>query len=322
MQVNFYATFRMRAGVKNISLELPAGTSMRLAVDAIIARIPALEHDWLRDDRELHAHVHGFINGKDVSTLPQGWDTPLLETDTLDFLPPVAGGSDRYRDGSYLAENPTWHAEDSAWKVGQIMKMIEKHPLTPLKRVIEVGCGAGGVLALLQHRLGADVTLDGYEISPQGFELCQPKSNAQLHYFNQDLLKTSVPKADLLLAMDVIEHVPDIEGFLFELREKANFHVFHIPLELTVQTVWREQPLLRSRDKNGHLHFFTKNMALQLLTACGYEVADWFYTPAGVDQGKSSKANLAKLPRKLLFALNQNFAVRLLGGYSLLVLTK
>ncbi len=322
MQVNFYATFRVRAGVKSITLELPDGATMRQAVDAVIARIPALKHDWLRGDGDLHAHVHGFVNGKDVSTLPQGWNTPLVACDTLDFLPPVAGGRDRYRDGSYLAENPTWHVEDSAWKARQIVKMLSKHPLAPLRRVAEVGCGAGEVLVLLQQELPDGVDLSGYEISPQGFALCQPKANQCLHYFNQDLLKSSAPKADLLLAMDVIEHIPDIEGFLCALRGRAAHHIFHVPLELTVQTVWREKPLLRSREKNGHLHFFTRQMALQLLTDCGYEVVDWFYTPAGVDQGKSSKAKLVKLPRRLLFAINQHFAVRLLGGYSLLVLTK
>jgi molybdopterin converting factor small subunit len=92
MQVNFYATFRLRAGVKSLVLDLPAGTTMQQAVHAIVEHIPALKPDWISKSGEIYPHVHGFVNGVDVATLPAGWDTQLQSTDTLDFLPPVAGG--------------------------------------------------------------------------------------------------------------------------------------------------------------------------------------------------------------------------------------
>ena len=92
MQVNFYATFRLRAGVKSITLDLPAGTTMQGAVHAIVKQVPTLKKDWLNEAGEIFPHVHGFVNGVDVSTLPEGWDTQLKPSDTLDFLPPVAGG--------------------------------------------------------------------------------------------------------------------------------------------------------------------------------------------------------------------------------------
>lgn len=92
MQINFYAAFRLHAGMKTLTLDLPAGTTMRNAMNAIVEKIPALKIDWFDKDGELHAHVHGFVNGSDVSTLPHGWDTPLAPDDVLDFLPPVAGG--------------------------------------------------------------------------------------------------------------------------------------------------------------------------------------------------------------------------------------
>jgi sulfur-carrier protein len=92
MQITFYATFRLHAGMKSMTLDLPDGTTMRQVVDAVIQKIPALKRDWLLDTGELHAHVHGFVNGKDVGTFPQGWSTPLKNTDAVDFLPPVAGG--------------------------------------------------------------------------------------------------------------------------------------------------------------------------------------------------------------------------------------
>lgn len=92
MQVNLYATFRLIAGTRSLTLDLPEGSTVRQAVDEILARLPDLRPHWVNAQNEIHAHVHGFVNGKDVSTLPQGWDTPLQSGDVLDFFPPVAGG--------------------------------------------------------------------------------------------------------------------------------------------------------------------------------------------------------------------------------------
>ncbi len=92
MQINLYATFRLIAGQKTLTLDLPAGTSLRAAVERILAELPALRPHWVNGQGEIHAHVHAFINGSEVSTLPMGWDTALQPGDVLDFFPPVAGG--------------------------------------------------------------------------------------------------------------------------------------------------------------------------------------------------------------------------------------
>ncbi len=92
MQVNLYATFRLIAGARSLELDMPEGVTVRQAVDEILVRLPDLRPHWVNAQNEIHAHVHGFVNGKDVSTLPQGWDTPLRKGDVLDFFPPVAGG--------------------------------------------------------------------------------------------------------------------------------------------------------------------------------------------------------------------------------------
>ncbi len=89
------------------------------------------------------------------------------------------------------------------------------------------------------------------------------------------------------------------------------------------RTVFRGSPIERRRRSFGHLHYFTKETALAALQETGYEVIDHFYTRASVELRKRSwKGNLAKLPRAVLFALNQDWTVRMLGGFSLLVLAK
>ena len=92
MQVNLYATFRLIAGQRSLTLSLPSGATVTQAVQAVVTALPALRAHWLNEAGELHAHVHVFVNGEDAATLPQALQTPLQPTDTLDFFPPVAGG--------------------------------------------------------------------------------------------------------------------------------------------------------------------------------------------------------------------------------------
>lgn len=237
--------------------------------------------------------------------------------DKLKFV----GHPGMYQTGEYLEKNPTYHVEDSPWKAAQVLRMIKKHDLSP-KSVCEVGCGAGEILKQLQAQLPEETQLYGYEISPQAYALAQQRENDRLHFFCEDLLTLPNPGFDLLLCLDVFEHVEDYLGFLRGLRETAQHKVFHIPLDLSVQWLWRSTPIMREREQAGHLHYFTKETALATLQDAGYEVIDWCYTPGAIANPRSVKAKLASLPRRLLSAINQDLVVRILGGYSVLVLAK
>ncbi len=241
--------------------------------------------------------------------------------ETGDKLKFVGQADSVYQTGEYLERNPTYHVEDSSWKATQILKMIEKHDLQP-QSLCEVGCGAGEVLKQLQLSLPAGTEFFGYEISPQAFALCQARENERLHFYCSDLLANKTAHFDLLLCIDVFEHVQDYLGFLRELRGKATHKIFHIPLDLSAQWVARNRPIMREREQAGHLHYFTKETALATLQDTGYRISDWFYTPGALARPRSIKARLASWPRRLLSTLNQDLVVRILGGYSLLVLAE
>jgi hypothetical protein len=117
--------------------------------------------------------------------------------------------------------------------------------------------------------------------------------------------------------LDVFEHVRDPFTFLEDARRHARHFVFHIPLDLSALTVLREAPLMHARRKVGHLHSYTKELALETLRECGYTLIDSRYTEAFA-MGQASK--LAALPRRLAYAINKDLGVRLLGGETLLVL--
>lgn len=223
---------------------------------------------------------------------------------------------DIYRDGEYIKNNPLYHVEDSCWKAQQILKIISRHPLE-FQTVCEIGCGAGEILHQLQLQMSKDIRFFGYDISPQAYELCQPRSNEKLTYYCEDLLTKDVDPFDLILCIDVFEHIEDYMGFLRKLRNKGKYKIFHIPLELSVIKLIRHTRLLENRALVGHLHYFIKDTALLTLQDTGYEIIDYFYTPAGLYNRKDFRSNIRK---KLPLLFSMDVVARIWGGYSLMVL--
>ena len=225
-----------------------------------------------------------------------------------------------YINHEYLTRNPTWHVEHSAWKARHVAEIMRDHGLEP-QRIAEAGCGAGEVLVQLK-RVFPGSELVGYELSPQAFALCRPRASAGLEYRNLDINQVA-DTYDLVLCLDVFEHVDDYIGFLRALRQKARFKEFHIPIDISVQSVFRGHPLQNIRKSVGHLHHFTADTAIDTLRYCGYEILDTRYTGNAIDfSGRGWKGSLMKYPRKLLFGLSPHLCVRLLGGWSLLVLAR
>ena len=227
----------------------------------------------------------------------------------------------RYLSGDYAAQNPSYHVEDSAWKARQILGLLHKHGQQP-KTVCEVGCGAGEVLRQLQGQLPAETLLSGYEVSPQAFALAASRANERLRFSCADFLTETTDPYDLVLCVDVFEHVEDYLGFLRKLRTRGMYTLFHIPLDMSAQAVWRVGTIVENRRRVGHLHYFCKETALMTLEESGYEIVDWTYTASGIDRAKTFGAKIAALPRRIAALFSRDFAARVLGGYSLLVLAK
>ena len=227
-----------------------------------------------------------------------------------------------YRDGSYLKNNPSWHIEESPFKVRQIKRMMKRQKLAP-KTVCDVGCGAGLVLAELQPHLPSDCVCWGYDISPDALAMSAGRANEKLRFRMRDIRKDQCDTYfDLLLMLDVFEHVEDYMGLVRSVRSKAKQKMFHIPLDLSVQAVLRKNGLLLRRDHHAHLHYFTKETALRTLTDVGYTIVDYFYTPRCIELGDLFIQKMARIPRQISFALAPDLTVRVLGGYSLLVLAE
>ncbi|MGA7193436.1 MAG: class I SAM-dependent methyltransferase [Anaerolineales bacterium] len=234
--------------------------------------------------------------------------------------------ANQYTDGTYLEKVKDWHISDSPWKASKVFQMIEKNHLV-FKSLYDIGCGAGQILAELQTKLDKDVRLAGFDISPQAIEIAKLKENAGLKFFNDDFLTAEIASPDVLLLLDVFEHIPDYLGFLDSLRKKANWIVFHIPLDMCARAVLSKSfYMLYMRKQYGHLHYFSKETALATLSDLGYEIIDYFYT---VDDEIGSnniqrglKERIHYEIRKNLFRLNPGLAAASFTHFNLMVLAR
>lgn len=245
--------------------------------------------------------------------------------------------ADFYTGEQYLKNNPGWHLDAAPWKTASILRMLQRNQLSP-QTVCDVGCGIGEILRLLQQDFAATCTFLGYDIAPYAIEQAKLRENERLHFKCGDFLQEKKDHFDLLLMIGVLEHFENIFQVLRDIKEKSEYKMFLLPLDLSMTAVLRNR-VVDFRHEAGHLHFFTKDVALEIFKDLGYEVIDYFYVLPPLDTtswsvlkgqpllqlrklAKVTILGLQRLPARLLYALHKDFAVRAFSGWRLMVLVK
>lgn len=233
---------------------------------------------------------------------------------------------DKYINGDYLNSTKSWHAEDSSWKASNILKIIKRNKIE-CNSIVEVGCGVGSILyELSKSKLLPKITFSGYDISPQAIEIANKIPSDKIKFYCDDITLEKYQNLyfDVLLMIDVFEHIPNYMQFIDNTQTKAKYKVYHIPLDLHVSSVLRAS-FIKNRDTIGHIHYFTEESAIALLKDSGLEVIDYFLTDTAIDLyalHPSFSRLIANIPRRFFSLFSKSLSARLFGGYSLIVLAK
>lgn len=228
---------------------------------------------------------------------------------------------DRYLNGDYAQKNPDWDSTDAGWKAAKLHQLLLDHECRPLS-IVEIGCGSGAILAKLR-RFFPQASLAGFDIAPEAARFWEEATALGIRFELADYLELEEPIPDLVLVLDVLEHLGNPWEFLVRLRHRSKLVAIHFPLDLSATSVMREVPLLHVREKVGHLHYFTRGLALSLLEESGFEIVEARYTGAALDAPQRSfKTRFAGWVRRLAYAVDRDLGARLLGGETLMVLAR
>ena len=174
--------------------------------------------------------------------------------------------SDIYNDNSYLKNNPTLHSEDSEFKFNNIRKFLEKIIIQEKKiKILDVGGGAGLIgKMVMEYYAKKDiiVTLHSLDLSLKMLKT-QKQNNPKIKkLINCSLEKCKELNYDLVLMIDVIEHIPNKNISAKTLNRLSKNIIYNIPIEINLFDYIRNISLLFRYYKNqtkvlGHVHFFS-----------------------------------------------------------------
>jgi len=227
---------------------------------------------------------------------------------------------DIYNDSTYLNNNPTWHEEDAPFKTTKIIELLARNSIS-FNTVAEIGCGSGEILVQLEAQLHEVINYFGFDISTDAINIAKKKETDKIKFELRDLSnKNENCFYDLLLVIDVIEHLDNYFNFLDGIVSKSKYTIFHIPLDMCVWSLFREKKLIESKNRIGHIHNFTEDFIINILSDYGFEIIDKIYTEPTFEE-TSNKQRFVNFIRKSIFKLNNRFCTKTLGGYSILLLT-
>lgn len=222
-----------------------------------------------------------------------------------------------YDDGSYLSANASWHEEDAPYKARLVADVLKRHNVS-FATCAEVGCGSGAIIDELASQFPS-AAFTGYDIAKDAERFWSHRKAPNTRYVRDDILKT-VETFDLLLCLDVFEHVDDYIGFLRELRSKASKFLFKIPLDMcAVKLV--TNGIRAARQNSGHLHYFNQYTAIETLRYAGYAIehseldASFLSVPP-----RNIRQAVVLAPRLLMSLASHKIGAALMGGYTLIVM--
>lgn len=226
----------------------------------------------------------------------------------------------QYVDGAYLHKTKTWHTEDSPYKAAIVNEAIKRNKIE-FSHCADVGCGAGLVVEILSE-LNQQAEFTGFELSNDVDVFWSNRKKTKNLSFKHDNIVEQDQVFDLIICLDVFEHVEDYFLFLRSLKAVGKTFIFNVPLDMCVAK------LLTSGIKNarrdvGHLHYFNSYTAKETISDTGYKIIDTKLSAAFLKIPPRSFRQAIALPIRLLSLIfGKSLSATLFGGMSLLIVAE
>ncbi|MDA8865553.1 class I SAM-dependent methyltransferase [Gammaproteobacteria bacterium] len=222
-----------------------------------------------------------------------------------------------YKDKSYLNNNENWHQEDSPYKGSFVQKAINRNKVS-FNTCVDIGCGAGLVTEIIAKNYSKS-NIKGCDFSPDAKPFWNHRTKLDNLEFSSTDVTSETEIYDLVVCLDVFEHVEDYYSFLRSVKKVGRKFIFNIPLDMNVMKVLTNG-IKYARTEVGHLHYFSEYTALETLKDCGFKIEDSFLSTAFLGVPPRNIRQLAALPFRLTtLVLGKSIGARIFGGQSLVV---
>jgi SAM-dependent methyltransferase len=154
--------------------------------------------------------------------------------------------------------------DDHWWRRGrrEVAEGLVRQAVAPGSRVLDIGCGSGGLLAALSD----DYDITGLDVDPDGVAMARDRG---VRAFRADATATGLRDAafDCAVASDVLEHIPDEAAALREWRRLLTPGGVLVVFVPAFQWLWSSHD-----DLNDHQRRYSRGRLVGALEGAGLAV--------------------------------------------------
>ena len=186
-----------------------------------------------------------------------------------------------YQDSYFEEQHKRWFEHPNVELFGRIADYIPKGA-----SVLDVGCGKGDFLRFIRD-IRPDLRLSGIDLSGTAH-------GDGIRFIRGDILSTEINEQfDAVVSLAVIEHIPDVKGFVQRLRRVTKARGIVAAMTLNDSSLLYalaragrrvEVPLAFDRlYSKHHLHHFTRRSLRTVFTDAGFAVVSDFDHDAPIE---------------------------------------
>lgn len=218
----------------------------------------------------------------------------------------------KYNKNYFKTVKGTASPIEQNWKFEKILPALEIFfKQTKLKNIklLEVGAGTGFFVKNLKEKFkDLNIEITALEINKNSAEYLRkiiPEKNIIIDDISKKT-KFKNKNFNLCVAIDVLEHIENLQGAVNEIKRIADYLIIKIPIEKTlglslINIITLGKYRRKAISEIGHIHWFTVNKILSILKNNFASIEYIEYTNIGSYQFR--KYYYRSKPKKILLAI-------------------
>ncbi len=226
----------------------------------------------------------------------------------------------------YFEKNKNWHASDSEEKAFFINLLFQKIKKENIETVLDIACGNGKVfLSFIKDKNFKKLL--GLDISKKAIEMAKKNDlEKKVEWRVADIFQENLEKFDLILGMDIIEHIDD-KNFLEKIKNNGKYFIFKVPIEdnflntfLKKISFGKIDQQKDSLEKYGHINYYTEKKFLKLLAEKDFNVLEKIRAP--LPKRTKFFREFLRIIFYPIWFFSEKFYLKFNGGFVIVLLKK